>query len=228
MSNVSNVKDSDKTQVKTENKDSVENENKTLIEINLVLNGCYTCNKVYKYFYSIQDNEWDGEFTDNLTRNKFICHFVDNKVVSGKQYNGDRLVYEGEFADNYHHGNGTIYDHCNNKFTGLFRKGLLVELESAKYEDTLVEKISKDLYHITYKNDNEYEGSIYSTQRPVPHGRGKMTYSQTNAYDGYDYEGMFDQERRTGIGYSTYGYNILVRKWKDDQIVEVYDTIRTG
>lgn len=60
--------------------------------------------------------------------------------------------------------------------------------------------------------------------QPIP--RGRMKYGEHNMYDEFDYEGVFDNGRRTGIGYSTYGKIILIRKWAYDRIVEVYDTIR--
>lgn len=207
---------------------NIDPENKNLIETDIKLYKCLSGSIVYKYLDSVKDNEWNGLVKQTHTGYTFYCHFVNNKVVYGKQYTRDRLIYDGEFKDDLYHGRGKLYHTrvYNNVFEGLFKNGHLIDLTFAKYYGNIVKKIQDKIYEIHYESGNRYKGAIYKPMQPIPHGRGYMKYGEHNIYDGFDYEGVFDNGLRTGIGYSTYGLSILIRKWEHDRIVEVYDTIR--
>lgn len=132
---------------------------------------------------------------------------------------GNATVYNGTMKDGKEDGKGDLLFYDHSSFRGLFHKGRAVSGTVTNPDGRVIYNGEYDIYETFVGKGTQYlpDGSVYvgDFKRGKKHGRGVMTYSNKDSY-----EGNWNEDRRDGDGVY-YFANCTVRsisgRWRNDR-----------
>lgn len=133
----------------------------------------------------------------------FKGEYDEGKKVQGSVFNSsmDKVIYEGEWLNDYYHGRGRLCCDQNHVYEGEFKQGLFDGQGEMRwsngdvYSGSFIEHTRSGLGKLKFANGDCYEGQF---QLGKPEGKGKYKWAH-----GAEYEGNFRKGEINTLEFST-------------------------